>query len=307
MNYVITGATSFIGIHLIDRLLQEGQYVYALCRPNSKKIVQIPHGKNIKIVLYNDINDIDSVTSKIENADVFIHLAWKGIRGLSCNDRTMQQENIKDSRKVIDAASKLGCKLFVFAGSQAEFGLQKYPFTSDTLGSPNTEYGKAKLEFAMYASEFSIDHQMKFLHLRIVSLYGEGDWEDTLIMGCLRKMLNHEEVRLRDSCTQMWNYLYVKDAATQISRLCRYALDDNGFESERYLIASNDTRILKEFVEEMKEITNSGNLVIYGEKESNVVLQPDITKTQKDTNGFIADYKFGEGIRNVIKYLNENK
>ena len=143
---------------------------------------------------------------------------------------------------------------------------------------------------------------MKCIHLRIFSAYGENDKEWTLISSCIDKMLKNEPVDL-SPCTQNWNFLYVKDAAKQIALLSQYAFQTDGFDQEVYHIASEDTRVLKEFVLEMKKLTRSSSELHFGAivPEILVSLQPDMSKTRK-TIGFVSDYSFADGIKNVIKH-----
>ena len=61
-------------------------------------------------------------------------------------------------------------------------------------------------------------------------------------------MLNNEEIEL-SSCTQHWNFLYVKDAAALIHKASRNAFLDKNFHFGIYNLASNDTRVLKDYVE----------------------------------------------------------
>lgn len=302
-KYVISGGASFIGVALIEQLISRGHFVYLVCRDSSKNIANIPIGENIKILYYGGLKDISSINNSIQSADVFIHLAWSGTGHDGRNNADIQKENVAYSMEALEVAKRLGCKLFVDAGSQAEYGYVQDVITEETSCHPENEYGKAKLKFGELASARSKELGFKFIHLRIFSIYGETDHPWTLVMSAVRKMLNNEELKL-SSCEQFWNFLYIKDCAKQICLLCSHALDTPDFVTEIYNIASDDTRKLKDFVEEMHQLTNSKSKLIYGSynPENTVSLSPSVEKTKGATGGFLSDYSFGQ----VIEYIINN-
>ena len=121
---------------------------------------------------------------------------------------------------------------------------------------------------------------LKYIHLRILSVYGEHDHDETLIKTALKKLKANEPIEMR-SGGQKWNYVYVKDAARQIAELSIHAVNDEAFHQEVYNIASNDTRKLQDFIITMKEIMGSGSELSFGgyNQEKDVNLNPDTKKT----------------------------
>lgn len=99
-------------------------------------------------------------------------------------------------------------------------------------------------------------------------------------------------------CTQNWNFIYVKDAVEIMSRLCSYAIDTDTFVHEVYNLGSNDTRQLKVFVEEMKQISQSDSILNYGANipQNMVSLQPSMRKTLLASN-FKDFHPFDEVIK----------
>ena len=98
-------------------------------------------------------------------------------------------------------------------------------------------------------------------------------------MSSLRKLKAGESIEVR-SGGQKWNYVYVKDAARQIGELAMNAMEDEHFGSGIYNIASEDTRVLKEFIIKMKEICDSQSELRFGgyDSEKDVNLEPDMRK-----------------------------
>jgi nucleoside-diphosphate-sugar epimerase len=118
-------------------------------------------------------------------------------------------------------------------------------------------------------------------------------------------MLNNEDVEL-SACQQLWNFLYVKDCSKQITLLSEWAYVNMETSHEVINLASEDTRTLKSYIEEMYSLTGSSSKLLYGKvvPKNLVSLNPDITKL-KNAIGFVADYSFAQGYQNVInKYKN---
>lgn len=299
MKFVITGATSFIGVELTHYALSMGDEVIAVCRKDSAGIPKLGEHPNLKIV-YSELSEYAHLKKQIDKADVFINLAWEGT-GHSGRDVTdIQKDNVSHSLEAINVAAAIGCSVFVEAGSQAEYGTVLDKISETTHCNPFSEYGKAKLAVKEQGSKIANTMGMKYLHLRIFSLYGEEDHPWTLIMSSLKKMVNNEPVDL-SPCTQNWNFLYVKDAVKQIYLLCQYALRNPDYKAEVFNIASKDTRALKDFVKEMYTLSQSKSELKFGAiTPANVVsLDPDTSKTESAT-GFISDYVFKDIINNII-------
>lgn len=300
MKFVITGATSFLGVELARYALSMGDEVIAVCRKDSAGIPKLGAHPNLKIV-YSELSEYVNLSGKINKGQVFVNLAWEGTGHNGRNVTDIQQDNIAHSLEAIKVAAGTGCALFVEAGSQAEYGTVLEKISESTPCNPFSEYGKAKLAVKEQGSIIANALGLKYLHLRIFSLYGEEDHPWTLVMSSLKKMVRNEPIDL-SPCTQNWNFLYVKDAVKQIYLLCQYALRNTDYKAETFNIASKDTRVLRSFVEEMYNLSQSKSELNFGAIiPPNVVsLDPDTSKTEAAT-GFISDYVFKDIISNIIR------
>lgn len=300
MKYVITGATSFIGQELVTRLLEQGESVIAVCRKDSIKSKLLPESVGIIYVDMAEYSDLDSL---IDQADVFIHLAWDGTNHAGRNIKETQRVNIENTVSAIKAAKRMGCSLFVESGSQAEYGSITSPISENTPCNPFSEYGKAKLAIKEKGFAMAEELGIKYLHLRIFSIYGEKDHSWTLVMTAINKMLKNERLDM-STCEQMWNFLYVEDATRQICALCSHALRSVGFVHEVFNIASTDTRKLKDFVECIREIIASTSPLVFGSitPPHVVSLNPDTSKTAAiiSTRPSIT---FSEGIVRIVRSM----
>lgn len=279
MKFIITGASGFIGAEISKLLLAKGDTVYAVCRKDSKNLKDVPQHENLKMV-WADLYHLEGIKGQVDKADVFIHLAWQGTVGGGRNNTEIQETNKTNAYTAMRVAKAVGCKVFVDSGSQAEYGTCTDLITEKSPCNPFSDYGKAKLEVWQKGRMLCEELSMKYVHLRIFSMYGENDHPYTLVMSIIDKMLRNEPSIDLSSCTQMWNYVYCPDASKMIVSLCEHALNDQSFKAEVYNIASDDTRVLKDFVERIKQLTNSSSECNYGAiVPANLVsLNPSIEK-----------------------------
>lgn len=277
MKFFITGASSFIGVELCRYLANNGHQVIAMSRRENEQLNDIANNGYLQ-VFYADMQNLMERVINVK-ADVFIHLAWAGALLGQRDNQELQEGNISFSLECVKLSKRMGCQLYVDAGSQAEYGIVPGVITEETPCHPVSAYGKAKLQMYRETCDLTQRLGLKYIHLRILSVYGENDHPNTLIISSLKKLKNNEPIELR-SGGQKWNYVYVKDATRQIAELSIHALNDEGFRQEVYNIASDDTRKLQDFIISMKEITGSASELTFGgyNPEKDVNLNPNIKK-----------------------------
>ena len=277
MTFFITGASSFIGVELCRYLSDNGHEVIAMSRKENEQLNTIANNGHLR-VFYADMQNLMGRAKDVK-ADVFVHLAWAGALLGQRDNQELQEGNIRFSLECVELAKLMGCQLYVDAGSQAEYGIVPGVITEDIPCNPVSAYGKAKLRMYHETRELTQQLGLKYIHLRILSVYGENDHPNTLIISSLRKLKNNEPIEMR-SGGQKWNYVYVKDAARQIVELSIYAVNFEGFHQEVYNIASNDTRKLQDFVIAMRDIMGSSSVLSFGgyNPDKDVNLNPNLKK-----------------------------
>lgn len=295
---LVTGATSFIGLHLLKALLPMYR-ILAIIRPDSPKKMLLPLNDNL-IVYEVAMHDYDNlkVLLRLEKIDCFIHLAWNGTRGTTRNDEEIQAKNLKYSQYALESAVELGVNTFVSAGSQAEYGpWQKKAKLSETIiPNPNTAYGKMKLEFYKIASRLCTIKKIRFLEPRFFSLYGPGDFSGTMIMSILNNMLQNKPCKLTLGI-QDWDFLYIDDAVLGLIKL----LQDKKTHGI-YNFGSGESHLLKFYIEKMYRITKSSSILNYGAisypSTGMVNVNPDVEKLKNI--GWKPEVTFEEGIKRII-------
>lgn len=297
---IITGATSFIGVNLINELLKEEAEIYAVVRPDSSKIKRLPKSDKIRLIQL-DMTDYDRLADYINRpCDCLIHLAWEGTRGNDRMDALVQTKSYQSAMDIIEEAIKLKCGTIISAGSQAEYGSYGYPITEDTQCNPNTEYGIYKLKFFRDAGDICRKNSLNFKEPRFFSLYGPGDYDDTMVIATLKKMLNNEICEFTESI-QMWDFLFISDAVRGIIKLIDLDCPDGA-----YNFGSGNSKPLKSFIEEMYELTGSKSKLLFGAlpypKTGMVSITPIVEKLKSET-GWMPEISFRDGILTTLKNM----
>lgn len=294
---IITGATSFIAVPLIESLLKENYYIYGVVRPNSVHLNRLPHHKNLQLIEL-DMKEIERLPDYIpQSVDSFYHFAWEGIRGTQREDEQLQESNYLCARKAVEAAAKIGTSVFLGSGSQAEYGMIQGRITELRKEHPVTAYGNYKLKAKIYCEACAKLNHFRFIWGRIFSAYGRYDYQGSLIMYAIEKMKRNEELIL-SACEQKWNYTYVEDIALAFRLLAELPC-----ESGVYNIANRDTRVLKSFLLELQEIMRSSSMLRFGaeasDKNSIVSMEPDAEKMELALNCQL-NTEFSSGIRKLL-------
>ena len=290
----ITGAGGMIGTALTEYALSQNAAVLALVRPGGKPM-RLAH-PNLTVAAC-DLSELSTFGSDLP-CDGFVHLGWASTYGDARNDVRTQLRNIEYTLDAARLAKKLGCRAFVTAGSQAEYGLCGEPLRPDTPTNPRTGYGIAKLAAGQLARLLCAQLGMRHCHARILSVYGGADRAETIVSTCVDSMLRGEAPELT-ACTQIWDFLHVRDAARAL-----YLMLENGRDGAVYPVGSGEGRPLREYVLEIRKLTGCTAEPQFGARSlaSDAVrfLCADITSLTADT-GFVPEVSFEQGILQTIE------
>lgn len=305
MRVVITGPTGAIGHALIEKCISHGDEVLAICRKGSSRIKTLPRDSKVTVLelsLSDYVDYINSAATPDAPYDVFYHFAWNGTTGSSRNDTDLQAGNIQYALSAVRLASFLGCKTFIGAGSQAEYGRVEGLLRADTPVFPENGYGIAKLCAGQLTRILCGQLGIKHIWTRILSVYGPYDGEGSMIISSLRKMMSGEEACFTKG-EQEWDYLYSDDAANAM-----YLIAQKGLDGKVYVIGSGKTRKLRDYIYIMDENVSPAihpdlGAIPYSDKQV-MYLCADIKELTEDT-GFIPAVDFEEGIVKTIQYVRD--
>lgn len=215
MKFVLTGATGFIGSAVLKQLVSDGHEAVVLLRGKSN-VDRIKDVSGYQPVYYHDLAQAGlAETLAAHKPDAFIHLAWKGVGGTDRNASFQITENLPLTLRSVELAHAIGCRHWIGVGSQAEYGNPNRKVAETDPALPTTLYGKAKLAACWAGLGLSEGLGMKASWVRVFSTYGIGD-EPTWFIPYIISELKKGNTPKLTKCEQLWDYLYVDDAARAI-------------------------------------------------------------------------------------------
>ena len=292
-----------IGMSLINLLLEKNIEIFAISRSNSKKINKL-HCLNKVNIIECDLSDLLSISSKIQdNCDTFFHLGWIGTSKQQRDDPYTQESNIQYTLDAVKLANELECKTFVGAGSQAEYGIVDQKLCDNTSVNPIMAYGIAKYAAGKLSKLLCDNIDIKHVWGRVLSVYGPGDNDYTLVMSCIKSLINNEKFSTTEG-KQLWDYMYSEDCANAF-----LSIAEKGKHGNTYCICSGEVKSIKEYIEIIKSNFSSSMNIGYGDLEySNnqiMYLHGDISKLHEHT-GFKPEVSFENGIKKTIDWFKMN-
>ena len=305
MRVVITGPTGAIGHALIEQCIKNGDEVLAICRKGSSRIKTLPQDSKVSVLelsLCDYEEYIKEAVAPDVSYDVFYHFSWESTTGASRNDTDSQSLNIRYALSAVKLADFFGCKTFIGAGSQAEYGRVEGSLKPDTPTFPENGYGIAKLCAGQLTRILCGQLGIKHIWTRILSVYGPYDGENSMVISSLRKMIRGEEARFTKG-EQEWDYLFSADAARAM-----YLIAQKGIGNKIYVIGSGKTRKLMDYINVMDKTADTAvhpvlGAVPYADKQV-MYLCADISELTEDT-GFVPETDFEEGIEKTVQYVKD--
>lgn len=206
---LITGASGFLGFHLIEAALGIGLDVYAAVRKNS----DVKHLKHLNIkYTYPDFSSISNMKAEIENKQYRYIIHAAGITKAHSKEK-YNEVNAELTYKLGKAAAMAdtGLKKFVFVSSLAAIGPSEQPdglLTEYSIPRPITAYGKSKLLGEEKLGNLGLPLNI----IRPTAIYGPGE-KDIFIF--FKSINNGWEPYIGKQAQQL-SFVYVKDVADVI-------------------------------------------------------------------------------------------
>lgn len=292
---IVTGATGAVGSAVVRQALARDMQVTCIVHEGSKRMSNLPDDSRVKIVECN-LSDYHSLNLDGEY-DAFVHLSWEKTFGASRDDAEVQTRNIQYTLDACHLAHRCGCKVFVGAGSQAEYGVQAVDLTPDLAVKPESGYGIAKYAAGKLSAMLCKSLGMRQCWVRILSVYGANDGENSLISYLVREIKGGNSPQLT-KCEQLWDYLYADDAGEAI-----LAVTEKGKDGKSYPLGSGNGRRLSEYVEDIRNAINPSVELQFGAKDyyphQPMHLVADISELTEDT-GWKPRFSFTEGLGQML-------
>jgi len=300
MRILVTGATGFVGSHLIGELLGRGHEVSAIVRPESDTWRLAAVKDRVQFIV-GSLDDIPDLRSSIADfrPEAIAHLAWWGVRNADRNS-PIQARNIYSTMELAGLAAELGVKVFVGAGSQAEYGQYNRAISEDDPARPTTLYGIAKVASEMMLAELCRQNGMRFTWLRLFSTYGPKDHDHWLIPQLIRALKAGQRMPLTKA-EQLWGFLHVRDAAEGI----RTVIETDGA-SGVFNLGSPDAPPLRETILAIRNLIDPAGELGFGDipyrPDQVMVLKADVTRLQ--SLGWQPRIRLEDGLREMVRWYN---
>ncbi|MEP7279632.1 MAG: NAD(P)-dependent oxidoreductase [Bacteroidota bacterium] len=204
---LITGASGFLGYHLIEAALLQDYEVYAGVRKSSSTGHLLNEDR--VHVLQMDLSDLGSIKNTLEQHGIthIIHAAAL-TKAKTASAYNFSNAELTRNLAMAAAESSRGIQKFVFVSSLAALGpaLNGEPVKEDAVPRPLTWYGKSKLLAEQYLGEIP---NLPFIGLRPTAVYGPREKDLLLLIKSVSRGL---EVYIGKTEQQL-SFVYVKDLA----------------------------------------------------------------------------------------------
>lgn len=320
-SILVTGGAGFIGSHLSERLLKEGNKVLVIDnfnnyydptikRNNIEEVRKACIEDNIPLENYKvfegDIRDNEFLKEVFSNKiDSIMHLAaMAGVRPSIQDPALYYDVNITGTVNLLEMCRKNGIKQFVFASSSSVYGNnEKIPFAeSDRVDNPISPYAATKKSGELLCHTYHHLFDMNIACLRFFTVYGPRQRPDLAINKFATLILEDKEIPFYGDGTTSRDYTYVDDIVNGIVSSINYVNTDKKV-FEIFNLGGDRTVSLNEMVETIEEVLEKKA------KLNKMPMQPgDVNRTcadithSKEILGYSPKTTFKEGIRKFIEW-----
>ena len=235
MRFAVTGATGFIGMHLVNHLATQGHQVTYSC----DTVTPIYGGKIAQARLSNvdskainfEKNDLADVSptvlaEKIQDAEIVVHLAANaGVRQSALNPHEYSRSNLTAFSNVLEAVRLARPQLFLFASSSSIYG-------QSAVSGPQIETSANGLNLASYyastkwaneilAKNIAKTFEINSVALRFFTVYGSYGRPDMAYWNFAEKILKSKNIELYGADGGSRSFSHVSDIVSMIERLSK--------------------------------------------------------------------------------------
>jgi UDP-glucuronate 4-epimerase len=312
MRVLVTGGAGFIGSHLVEKLLAQGNAVAILDDFNdfydpAIKETNIAAVADDAPVFRIDLRDNNAVRDlfRREKFDAIVHLAARaGVRPSIAQPQLYYDTNVNGTVHLLDAARTVGVERFVFASSSSVYGISKtVPFSEDMhLTQTISPYAASKIAAEFLCSTFSHLYGMRVVTLRYFTVYGPRQRPDLAVHQFTRKILAGEPIDQFGDGTTRRDYTYIDD----IIQGTLAALNYQGPMYDIFNLGENETVQLKDLIAQIETAVGKKAIIKrLPEQPGDVPLTcADISKARR-LLGYAPTTKLTQGLPKFVKWFRE--
>ncbi len=217
-TYVVTGAAGFIGSHIAERLLRDGQRVRVIDNLLTGRQANLDVLKSLNgdlSVTIGSITEPETLRALFQNADFVLHqAALPSVPRSIADPLETHRHCVTGTLNVLIAARDAGVKRVVYAASGAAYGDQAGDTKVETMSpAPISPYGVAKLTGEYYAAAFSHSYGLETVSLRYFNVFGPRQDPTSTYAAAIPKfitaMLRGERPTIYGDGTQSRDFTYI--------------------------------------------------------------------------------------------------
>jgi UDP-glucuronate 4-epimerase len=317
MKILVTGSAGFIGFAVCNKLLRNSNIKFIVGIDNLNSY----YSKNLKIKRLNilqkcknfqfkkiDLSDLNKINNlfKYNKFDVVINFAAQaGVRYSFTNPKSYFDSNIIGFQNIINAAAKYKVKKFIFASSSSVYGENKsYPLTESSKLMPKNIYSLSKQENEIVANIVSKYSNIKFICLRLFTVYGPFGRPDMFIMKYINASLNNKKFELYNYGNHYRDFTYVDDVVRFVKKIVYKKIKENFL---IFNICSSNPIKLSVIISELNKYIKKPKIF------KRALHHADVLKTHGSNKKIIAYTKINkftsikEGISKTVEWYLNNK
>lgn len=213
MKILVTGATGFVGRHVVSCLIERGHNVVAVAR-NRERAREMAWYKNVEFIV-GDLHDptLEPVAA-FGVPDILIHLAWPGLPNYK--ELFHIDKNLPADCDFIGKMVEAGTKQVLVSGTCFEYGMQNGALSESILTIPNTPYGVAKDTLRKYLQALQKKTLFTLQWVRLFYLYGPGQNPKSLLAQLDNAIDNGNDLFNMSGGEQLRDYLFIEKVATRL-------------------------------------------------------------------------------------------
>jgi UDP-glucuronate 4-epimerase len=233
MKYLVTGSAGFIGMHLCQKLLQQGENVVGIDSLNSyydpklkkarlAELTRFPHFDFLEL----DLSCRTSIESLFKNHkfDIVLHMAAQaGVRYSIENPHSYVQSNLVGFVNLLNACANANVEHFVYASSSSVYGLNSMlPFSEKhSVDHPISLYAATKRSNELLAHSYSHIHKIPTTGLRFFTVYGPWGRPDMALFLFTRSILTRQPIDIFNNGLMKRDFTYIDDVVDAVVRIAR--------------------------------------------------------------------------------------